>query len=58
MILEAVFQQLTLIHLVLFLAEIQWFIFLWSDADGKLYRGPRYRATLNTNSELTISDPV
>lgn len=58
MIFESFFKQFKLIHLVLFLAGIQWFIFLWSDADGKLYRGPRYRATLNTNSELTISDPV
>lgn len=58
MIFESFFKQFKLIHLVLFLAEIQWLIFLWSNADGKLYRGPRYRATLNTNSELTISDPV
>lgn len=58
MILETVFRQFTLIHLVLLIAGIQWLIFLWSDADGKLYRQPRSRDTPKPNSELTGSDPA
>lgn len=57
MILESFFKQFTLIHLLLFLSGIQWLIFLWSDADGKIYRRPS-GDTPKTNSELTASDPT